>query len=70
MATLNCGSVNFGDEVFVNTRPSMRTFARRIQEAGVVPEYISIASDKFHRLGTDDPSEIELVSAGNLAPDK
>jgi uncharacterized protein (DUF362 family) len=41
-----------------------------LAEAGVVPEYISIAADQFHRLGIDDPSEIELVSAGNLAPDK
>jgi hypothetical protein len=43
---------------------------KSLAEAGVVPEYISIAADQFHRLGTDDPSEIELVSAGNLAPDK
>ena len=33
------------------------------------PEYISIAADRFHRLGTDDPSKIELISTGNLAPE-
>ena len=38
MATLNCGSVNFGEDVFVNTRPQIRDLARRIREAGSVPE--------------------------------
>jgi 3-keto-5-aminohexanoate cleavage enzyme len=38
MATLNCGSVNFGDGVFVNTRPQIRDLARRIRKAGSVPE--------------------------------
>jgi 3-keto-5-aminohexanoate cleavage enzyme len=38
MATLNCGSVNFGDDVFVNTRPQIRELARRIRAAGSMPE--------------------------------
>lgn len=38
MATLNCGSVNFGDEIFENPRPLIRDLARRIREAGSVPE--------------------------------
>ncbi len=38
MATLNCGSINFGDEVFENSFPSMRYIARRIRDAGCVPE--------------------------------
>jgi 3-keto-5-aminohexanoate cleavage enzyme len=38
MATLNCGSVNFGDGVFVNTRPQIRDLAKRIRAAGAVPE--------------------------------
>src|SRR5580692_5705870 len=38
MATLNCGSVNFGDDVFVNTRPQIRDLAKRIRAAGSVPE--------------------------------
>lgn len=38
MATLNCGSVNFGDEVFENSLPSMREVARRIRARGIVPE--------------------------------
>ena len=38
MATLNCGSINFGDEVFANSRPDIRTIARAIRAAGAVPE--------------------------------
>lgn len=34
MATLNCGTLNFGDDVFVNSRPLIRDLARRIREAG------------------------------------
>jgi 3-keto-5-aminohexanoate cleavage enzyme len=38
MATLNCGTLNFGDEVFVNTRPLIRDLAARIRAAGSVIE--------------------------------
>jgi 3-keto-5-aminohexanoate cleavage enzyme len=38
MATLNCGTINFGDDVFVNTRPDIRKIASRIRAAGAVPE--------------------------------
>ena len=38
MATLNCGTLNFGDDVFVNTRPQIRELARRIRAAGSLPE--------------------------------
>ena len=38
MATINCGSVNFGDEIFENPFPVMRKMAELIREAGVVPE--------------------------------
>ena len=34
MATLNCGTINFGDDVFVNTRPHIRDLASRIREGG------------------------------------
>src|SRR5688500_7724533 len=30
MATLNCGTINFGDEIFENPFPLMRDMARRI----------------------------------------
>ncbi len=38
MATLNCGTVNFGDDVFVNSRSDIRTLAARIRKAGAIPE--------------------------------
>ncbi len=38
MATLTTGTVNFGDGVFMNNRGLVETFARRLREAGLVPE--------------------------------
>jgi 3-keto-5-aminohexanoate cleavage enzyme len=38
MATLNCGTINFGDEVFVNSRPDIRALASRIRAAGALAE--------------------------------
>ena len=38
MATLNCGSVNFGQDVFINTRPEIRDMAGRIRAAGSITE--------------------------------
>jgi 3-keto-5-aminohexanoate cleavage enzyme len=38
MATLNCGTLNFGDEIFENPFPVMRRLAALIRDAGVVPE--------------------------------
>jgi len=38
MASLNMGSTNFGDHVYINTLPDIRYWARRMQEAHVVPE--------------------------------
>ena len=38
MASLNCGSLNFSDEIFENPFPVMRDMARLIREAGVTPE--------------------------------
>ncbi len=38
MASLTTGSVNFGNEVFVNDLPLVRRFARAIQEHSVRPE--------------------------------
>lgn len=39
MATLSMGSVNFGDEVFVNAPADMAGFARTLAEYGVKPEF-------------------------------
>jgi 3-keto-5-aminohexanoate cleavage enzyme len=38
MATLSMGSVNFGDDVFMNHPADMKFFAKAIQEHGVKPE--------------------------------
>lgn len=38
MASLTCGTVNFGDEVFENGFPLMRMLLRRMHEFGVRPE--------------------------------
>jgi len=38
MATLNCGTINFGDDVFINSRPDIRRLAAKIRAAGAMPE--------------------------------
>jgi len=38
MATLTTGSVNFGEEVFMNDLPTVRRIASRLQELGIKPE--------------------------------
>jgi uncharacterized protein (DUF849 family) len=37
--SLTCGTVNFGDEVFMNPWPFIRELYSRTQELGVVPEF-------------------------------
>nr|WP_167816260.1 3-keto-5-aminohexanoate cleavage protein [Methanocorpusculum sp. GPch4] len=37
MASLDCGTVNFGDEYIVNTLPIMREFAQAMRDHGVRP---------------------------------
>jgi 3-keto-5-aminohexanoate cleavage enzyme len=39
MATLDCGTCNFGDDVFENTMPMMRDFGKRMIENKIKPEY-------------------------------
>ncbi len=38
MGTLNMGTMNFGDDVFVNTRPDIVKVAARLRERRLVPE--------------------------------
>jgi 3-keto-5-aminohexanoate cleavage enzyme len=61
MATLNCGTLNFGDDVFVNTRPEIRDMARRIREAGSMPEL------ECYEVGHIDEA-LSLVVEGLLSP--
>ena len=39
MATLDCGTCNFGDEVFENDMPTLRAFGKRMLENHIKPEY-------------------------------
>ncbi|UCE47411.1 MAG: 3-keto-5-aminohexanoate cleavage protein, partial [Phycisphaerales bacterium] len=38
VASLNMGSCNFGDDVYINTLPDIRYWAKRMQETQTVPE--------------------------------
>lgn len=38
MATLSCGTCNFGGDVFMNTKEYIEKFAKRMKELGVKPE--------------------------------
>jgi 3-keto-5-aminohexanoate cleavage enzyme len=38
MGTLNLGTMNFGDDVFLNSRPDVVRVAARLRERGLVPE--------------------------------
>ena len=38
MATLDCGTVNFGDEIFINDLPLMRRFATEMKARNILPE--------------------------------
>jgi 3-keto-5-aminohexanoate cleavage enzyme len=38
MATLDCGTTNFGNEIFVNDLPLMRNFALEMKKLNIIPE--------------------------------
>ncbi|ACB85474.1 3-keto-5-aminohexanoate cleavage protein [Natranaerobius thermophilus] len=38
MATLDCGTTNFGDAIFVNDLPMMREFAQSMKKSNILPE--------------------------------
>lgn len=61
MATLNCGTINFGDEVFVNTRAQIRDLAARIKEAG------SIAELECYEVGHVEEA-LKLLAENAIAP--
>jgi len=39
MATLDVGTTNFGNDIFVNDMPLIRHFAQKIEEMNIVPEF-------------------------------
>jgi 3-keto-5-aminohexanoate cleavage enzyme len=61
MATLNVGTINFGDDIFVNRRLDTQQVAARIAQAGLVPEV------ELYDLGHLDIVR-ELVDKGLLTP--
>ena len=46
MATLDCGTCNFGDDIFVNDMPTMRAFGKRMLENNIKPP---CPESGFHR---------------------
>jgi 3-keto-5-aminohexanoate cleavage enzyme len=61
MATLTLGTCNFGEEVFENSIPTIRTILRRIQQFSITPE-LEIFDDGM--LSTAD----RLFAEGALSP--
>lgn len=60
-ATLNMGSVNFGDGVFINTVPNLRYWAEKMRQAKVRPELMIFDSSMI--------DTVELLSQeGRLEP--
>lgn len=50
MATLSMGSVNFGDDVFLNRPADMESFLRAMKEYGVKPEFEIFDAGMLHSL--------------------
>jgi 3-keto-5-aminohexanoate cleavage enzyme len=68
MATLNVGTINFGDEVFENPAPMVDDVARRIRAARIAPEieiydagHLDIAADLQRRTLIDAPLHFQFV---------
>ncbi len=56
MATLDCGTINFGDEVFTNDLPLMRNIAQRMKADNIIPEFECFETGHIYnalRLGKD-----------------
>ena len=61
MATLNLGSMNFGDGVFLNPRPDVVEVAARLRARGLVPECEAYDAGMLETLRW-------LLARGHLAP--
>ncbi|MDW8281482.1 MAG: 3-keto-5-aminohexanoate cleavage protein [Myxococcales bacterium] len=68
MATLNVGTINFGDDIFVNRRPDTMDIARRIRAAGLHPEveiydlsHIEIAAELVRHELLQPPLHVQFV---------
>jgi 3-keto-5-aminohexanoate cleavage enzyme len=61
IASLNMGSVNFGETVYVNTLPDIRFWASRMRETDVIPELEIFEAGMIHVVQ-------KLVEEGSLLP--
>jgi len=61
IASLNMGSVNFGETVYVNTLPDIRFWARRMRETDVIPELEIFEAGMIQVVQ-------KLVEEGSLSP--
>lgn len=68
MASLTTGSVNFGDDVFLNPVPLVRRFYSRILELGIVPEFeifeagmVATAISLYEELEADHHQHFDFV---------
>lgn len=68
MATLDAGTTNFGDDIFVNSWPSLINFAKKMQECGVKPEIevfergMIDSAVRLHKMGLiDAPMHFDFV---------
>lgn len=59
MATLTTGTVNFGDDVFKNTLPMIKTIASRLETFGITPEI------EVFEIGMIDTA-LKLLADGSL----
>jgi 3-keto-5-aminohexanoate cleavage enzyme len=61
VASLNMGSVNFGEEVYINRLPDIRYWARRMRETRTVPELEIFDSGML-------PAARALIAEGAITP--
>lgn len=61
VASLNMGSVNFGEDVYINKLPDIRYWARRMEETRVAPELEISAAGML-------PTYMKLVEEEVLKP--
>ena len=68
MASLTTGTVNFGDDVFLNPAPLVRRFYSSMRELGILPEFeifepgmIATAEKIYRELGDEHHQHFDLV---------
>ncbi len=74
IASLDCGTCNFGDSIFVNTEDMIHTFAKKMKDLGVKPELecfekgmIDNALKSYKKGLLEDPLHFNIVLGVNGA---